>query len=141
MNTQNEYVKSAYPMGRIVSGKDTYKDFHSLYKHIQLALVGDFIETPQLDELVTELYWIARGEIADLHEPDDEYGTGFFCGKNMDYGDCEMGMLRAVQMLGFEVYPVFYDGELNSVYLKEVKSVHKAIRANAMRSEDDDLPF
>jgi hypothetical protein len=134
MEHQNKNTVTYYAY---VSSEDTYKDFHNLYKHIQLAFVGDFVETPQLDELVDRLYWAARGELNDLHAKDDEYGTDTYLGKNMDYDDCEYGLLEAVRRYGFDVVPVFYDGELNSVVLKEVEPVRHVFTEDF----DELLPF
>lgn len=120
-----------------VKSEDTYRDFHSLYKHIQLALLGDYVETPKLDELINDLYWIARGELEDLHEKDDEYGTNTYLGKNMNYSDCELGLLKSLRMRGFDVCPIFYDGSLNSVVLEEVEPARRRYTDDF----DELLPF
>lgn len=134
MEHQNKNTKTYFSY---VNSKDTYRDFHDLYKHIQSAIVGDYIETPQLDELLDRLYWAARGELNCLHEKDDEYGTNFYLGKNMGYDDCEFGLLESVRRFGFDVVPIFYDGELNSVVLKEVEPVRRVYTDDF----DDELPF
>lgn len=135
MEHQNK--KTEILIKAVFSSKDSYRGFHDLYEHIRDAFVADYIETPQLDELVTKLYWIARGELVDLHNPDDEYGTDCYLGKNMDYVDCGYGLLKSLYYCGFEVVPIFYDGELNSVVLKEVESVRRVYTDDF----DDELPF
>ena len=94
---KNQNTNTQLLLKAIFSSKDSYRDFHDLYWYIRDAIVGDYIETPQLDELLDELYWIARGELFDMHKPDDEYGTDCYLGKNMCYEDCAVGLLRALE--------------------------------------------